>query len=307
MADLVTAHPGRIGAGALAPHLQRIPEGSAAAVDAAPSSVGRALAAPGRALEASVRGEMEGRFGHDFSRVRVHSGPAAEQSAREVNAQAYTVGQHVVFGAGRFSPGTPEGRRLLAHELSHVVQQAGAQPAAQQGGGTPARVQRQSLAGGFPRGTNLRFDTYRITGRDLADPDIQARLRRLTPDQLRVYRDRVSDQAVKDYINARLAGAGSTQQNLPATDPIEDCLFGNASLERVSRIVGPQLDVFECYGALEKAAEKYMLTPEAGCMQCLHGAVGMDLDEAFSMCRDRLLNNCIEITESWNRLIHRPF
>ena len=69
---------------------------------------------------------MGQRFGHDFSRVRVHSGGAAEQSARDVNANAYTVGHNIVFGAGRFAPGTHEGRRLIAHELTHVVQQSGA-------------------------------------------------------------------------------------------------------------------------------------------------------------------------------------
>jgi hypothetical protein len=66
---------------------------------------------------------MEQRFDHDFSRVRVHSGPVAEQSARDVNAHAYTVGHNIVYGAGQFTPGTQEGRRLLAHELTHVVQQ----------------------------------------------------------------------------------------------------------------------------------------------------------------------------------------
>ena len=65
---------------------------------------------------------MEQRFGHDFSRVRVHSGGAAEQSARDVNANAFTVGHDVVFGAGMFAPGTDSGRRLLAHELTHVMQ-----------------------------------------------------------------------------------------------------------------------------------------------------------------------------------------
>lgn len=68
---------------------------------------------------------MEPRFGHDFSKVRVHSGAAAEQSARAVNAHAYTVGQNIVFGAGMFAPATAGGRRLLAHELTHVVQQEG--------------------------------------------------------------------------------------------------------------------------------------------------------------------------------------
>ena len=86
-------------------------------MDAAPASVDQALASPGRPLEPALRQDMEQRFGHDFSRVRVHSGAAAEQSAQDVNATAYTVGHDIVFGAGRFAPGTNEGRRLIAHEL----------------------------------------------------------------------------------------------------------------------------------------------------------------------------------------------
>lgn len=66
---------------------------------------------------------MEQRFDYDFSPVRLHSGGAAEQSAREVNAHAYTVGHDIVLGAGAFTPETHAGRRLLAHELTHVVQQ----------------------------------------------------------------------------------------------------------------------------------------------------------------------------------------
>jgi hypothetical protein len=66
---------------------------------------------------------MEPRFGHDFSQVRVYTGAAAEQSALDVNAHAYTVGHDMVFEAGRFVPGTQEGRQLIAHELTHVVQQ----------------------------------------------------------------------------------------------------------------------------------------------------------------------------------------
>jgi hypothetical protein len=65
---------------------------------------------------------MEQRFGHDFSRVRVHTGAAAEQSARDVNAHAYTVGHDIVFAKDRFAPGTHKGRRLIAHELAHVAQ-----------------------------------------------------------------------------------------------------------------------------------------------------------------------------------------
>jgi hypothetical protein len=66
---------------------------------------------------------MEPRFGHDFSKVRVHADAEAAASARAVNALAYTVGNHVVFAAGRYGPGTVEGHSLLAHELTHVLQQ----------------------------------------------------------------------------------------------------------------------------------------------------------------------------------------
>jgi hypothetical protein len=81
------------------------------------------LQRPGRALDRATRSEMERRFGHDFGRVQVHTGPQAAASARAVNALAYTVGQHVVFGEQGYDPTTREGRRLLAHELAHVVQQ----------------------------------------------------------------------------------------------------------------------------------------------------------------------------------------
>jgi pyrrolidone-carboxylate peptidase len=91
----------------------------------APASVERVLGGSGRPLEAGLRQEMGNRFGHDFSQVRVHTGGEAEQSAREVNARAYTVGQNIVFGAGEFRPQSREGSRLLAHELTHVVQQSG--------------------------------------------------------------------------------------------------------------------------------------------------------------------------------------
>jgi hypothetical protein len=92
---------------------------------AAPPIVHEVLRSPGQSLDTATRAFMEQRFGHDFSRVRVHTGAAAEQSARDVNAHAYTMGQNIVFGSGRFAPGTHQGRWLIAHELTHVVQQKG--------------------------------------------------------------------------------------------------------------------------------------------------------------------------------------
>ena len=92
----------------------------------APSIVHDALRSPGQLLDQPSRAYFEPRLGHDFSAVRIHTGPQAVASANAVQAHAYTVGHDVVFGAGRFAPGTLEGRRLLAHELAHVVQQSAA-------------------------------------------------------------------------------------------------------------------------------------------------------------------------------------
>jgi len=77
----------------------------------------------GEPLSESARTYFEPRFGQDFSSVRVHKGSQAAESAQAVNARAYTTGQDIVFGAGEYAPKTTEGRRLLAHELTHVVQQ----------------------------------------------------------------------------------------------------------------------------------------------------------------------------------------
>lgn len=77
----------------------------------------------GHALSPSLRAFFEPRYGHDFSRVRVHATPEAAASARSVNARAYTLGRDIVFGSGEYAPQTEEGRLLLAHELAHVVQQ----------------------------------------------------------------------------------------------------------------------------------------------------------------------------------------
>lgn len=90
----------------------------------ASSLVDEVLRSSGQPLDAGTRAFMEPRFGHDFSQVRVHTGAAAEKSTQDVNANAFTVGHNIVFGTSQFAPGTHEGRRLIAHELTHVVQQS---------------------------------------------------------------------------------------------------------------------------------------------------------------------------------------
>lgn len=127
-ADKVADHVSRADSITSAPPRFENNTSPAVAHEPAPDSVNRVLSSSGSQLDREVRTDMETRFGHDFSHVRVHSGAAAEQSARDVNAEAYTVGNNVVFGAGKFAPATQSGRHLLAHELSHVVQQSGKAP-----------------------------------------------------------------------------------------------------------------------------------------------------------------------------------
>ncbi|MEA1865830.1 MAG: DUF4157 domain-containing protein, partial [Euryarchaeota archaeon] len=89
-----------------------------------PPVVHEVLRSSGQPLDPNTRTFMEPRFGHDFSRVRVHTDTKAAESAQAVNALVYTVGQNIVFGAGRYTPQSSLGRQCLAHELTHVVQQS---------------------------------------------------------------------------------------------------------------------------------------------------------------------------------------
>lgn len=89
----------------------------------APPIVHEVLSSPGQALDASTRDFFEPRFGHDFSRVRVHADAKAAEAAQAVNALAYTVGRDIVFGQGQYMSGDSRGRSLIAHELTHVIQQ----------------------------------------------------------------------------------------------------------------------------------------------------------------------------------------
>jgi len=87
-----------------------------------PSVVPEVVRGPGRPLEDAHRREHERRVGHDLRSVRIHDDRAAAEAAESVDAQAFTVGQHIVFAAGAYRPATPAGRRLLLHELTHAVE-----------------------------------------------------------------------------------------------------------------------------------------------------------------------------------------
>ncbi|HLF26605.1 MAG TPA: DUF4157 domain-containing protein [Anaerolineae bacterium] len=92
-------------------------------ISGVPPIVDEVLASPGQPLDPGTRASMESRFGHDFSQVKVHTDARAAESARAANALAYTVGQNMVFDSGQYAPHTAVGQKLIAHELTHAVQQ----------------------------------------------------------------------------------------------------------------------------------------------------------------------------------------
>ena len=125
IADQVMSSSAHATMGGMPIRVQRLTGGdSAGSQQSAPPSVERTLAGGGRPLEPVVRHDMEQRFGYDFSDVRVHDDALAKVSTRDITAHAYTAGSHIVFASGKYSPGTQDGQHLLAHELTHVVQQS---------------------------------------------------------------------------------------------------------------------------------------------------------------------------------------
>ena len=117
---------------------RRVEPSSDSSAVSVPDGFARSLG-PGRALDPTTRAEMENGFGQDFGHVRVHTDARAAESARSVNALAYTSGRDVVFGAAQYAPQSADGRRLLAHELTHVVQQRESRE--------PSRIQRWAVNG----------------------------------------------------------------------------------------------------------------------------------------------------------------
>jgi len=103
-------------------------ENSGTGNEASPSIENKINASKGSGspLDSSTRTEMENGFGHDFSGVRVHTDSEAQQMNKNLNAQAFTHGQDIYFDEGKYNPGTTSGKHLLAHELTHTVQQTGA-------------------------------------------------------------------------------------------------------------------------------------------------------------------------------------
>jgi outer membrane protein OmpA-like peptidoglycan-associated protein len=159
---------------------------AAAAQDGAPpSSLRRLVPGGGTLLEPSVRAPLEARLGHDFSHVRVHADAGAARAAAALDARAFTIGRDIVLGAGHYAPGTEAGRRLLAHELTHVAQQADGPVRLQRDAEDPARFTRvherlfeRTPSGGTPRPWRAASGADRGSAGEIID-EFKDALRRL--------------------------------------------------------------------------------------------------------------------------------
>lgn len=179
--------------------LSRFAERPAQSGDAAPPIVHDVLRGGGEQLPDNVRAVMEPRFGADFSDVRLHTDETAAQSARAVSAHAYTAGSHIAFASGRYQPSTGEGQRLLAHELTHVVQQRGS-------GGAGSGQGAGALTIGDPADASEReADTTadRVLG---AQPHAAAGAPRIGAGGAGLQRD-LSDGAIGGIVAAGIAGS----------------------------------------------------------------------------------------------------
>lgn len=120
----------------------------------------------GTTMHPALRDEMESAFEADFSGVRIHTGPLAEHLSRDLSAHAFTYGREIFFNAGEYRPETPDGRHLLAHELTHVVQQSGGVSRAvrEEEGDEPRSVQASTIHGVIQRDAKKKGDyvPYRI-------------------------------------------------------------------------------------------------------------------------------------------------
>ena len=143
------------------------------AASSAASIVRETITSPGQPLDEATRAFMEPRFGHDFSQVRIHADAKAAESAQRVNALAYTVGRAVVFGAGQYSPVTESGRRMLAHELAHVIQQESGSVSENRG---PSYFEVSNPSGRFEREAETTADRVVKLGLGESGPDLGTHL-----------------------------------------------------------------------------------------------------------------------------------
>lgn len=227
-----------------------------------PLIVNEVLRAGGQPLSSEVRVFMEERFGQDFGSVRVHTDSRAAESARAVNALAYTVSNEIVFGTGQYSPETLGGKRLLAHELSHVVQQQGTglsphgdtissanDPSEQEAEHTAEQVMAGSSFGVLKAGKGLQ----RYSHNNCSDDDLRSHVwpsdhtfRQMLAKAIRVLRTKPSDPAVTPLLLRHFRSATpSITTILEAYDAIQTDITANSY-------------TYECEGSCSEVESAYV-------------------------------------------------
>lgn len=176
----------------------------------------------GQPLEEPVRTDMEGRLGHGFSDVRVHTGEAAHHSAASVNAHAYTVGSNIVFQRDKYDPGSDAGRTMIAHELTHVVQQRSG-PVDGTATGTGVRVSDPS--------DRFEREAAATAERAMSVPaaPLQA-AQRTAAGAAVVQRD--ADEDTKDTAQGTFAEGGSVQREEEEEETAQGSFASGGSLQR---------------------------------------------------------------------------
>jgi hypothetical protein len=183
---------------------------------AAPRLVEDALGTPGRPLDASTRAFFEPRLGADLGDVRVHTGTRAAEAARGLGARAFALGSEMAFGPGEYAPASTDGRRVLAHELAHVVQQdAGTPKIRRLVRNRMVSCRTTGLTGGVPAGTLSGADAVAtIQAADAVAIDLATRAENRLHDQLAAFgtpgyaADATLDAALMTRFGLALATAG---------------------------------------------------------------------------------------------------
>ena len=180
----------------------------------------------GQPLPPAVRQDMERRFGHDLSSVRVHTGNEAQLSARALKAKAYTVGHNIVFGSGQFSPASRDGRLLLAHELTHVLQQS--MVSGQTGGFNmrPLVVQRRADPGS--NSSNSEAAPASVTVKEPDKPKIAAKAGQ-NPGKISVVTDKTDQGAAASKAGTTDTGKTGASKAHDAIAPATDALADRAA------------------------------------------------------------------------------
>jgi hypothetical protein len=231
-------------------------EAGPAAPESAPDAALAVLAEPGRPLDDATRGFMETRFARDFGAVRIHRDGAAAASARAVGARAYAVGRDIVFGAGAYAPTEPAGRRLIAHELAHVIQQGQAEPIARSAptlAAAPASLQRDT-PGPAPASAAAGAGPFAGEPADLRDRRLSALA------GLRTAVERIGKGLAGGFLWPREVLTGTDDISHPGTDPG----FHETKAARDSRLIALRGSLVAMVQTLESGPiPQAWLAPEA--------------------------------------------